>query len=214
MSFALYSIQLKSIALTKLFFLLEGKVSMHRKLRGFTLIELLVVIAIIAILIALLLPAVQQAREAARRSTCRNNLKQIGLAMHNYADIHKCFPSGCMSTTGNANPPGGPQMWGWGVMILPQVDQAPLFERLLVNKQTFYQLLNNTALRSLIQQELPVYRCPSDTTRQTSSGTPQSMDLQNSAAPVGTSSSASRTARPTTFFTINLPPCSRRRGLS
>lgn len=93
--------------------------------RGFTLIELLVVIAIIAILIALLLPAVQQAREAARRSQCKNNLKQIGLALHNYADISPgLLPPGNIATN-----VGG---WGmsWYNRILPFVDSAPLFKRL------------------------------------------------------------------------------------
>jgi prepilin-type N-terminal cleavage/methylation domain-containing protein len=71
----------------------------RRDNRGFTLIELLVVIAIIAILIALLLPAVQQAREAARRSTCKNNMKQIGLALHNYHDTHSVFPPGSVGNT-------------------------------------------------------------------------------------------------------------------
>ncbi|VAX39035.1 hypothetical protein-transmembrane region and signal peptide prediction, partial [hydrothermal vent metagenome] len=74
----------------------EAKMKRH----GFTLIELLVVIAIIAILIALLLPAVQQAREAARRSACKNNLKQLGLALHNYHDTHRVFPFGIC---GNVN---------------------------------------------------------------------------------------------------------------
>jgi prepilin-type N-terminal cleavage/methylation domain-containing protein len=92
--------------------------------RGFTLIELLVVIAIIAILIALLLPAVQQAREAARRTQCRNNLKQMGLALHNYHDVYNMFPMGTLASS-----VGG---WGmsWYARILPYIDQAPLYNQL------------------------------------------------------------------------------------
>jgi prepilin-type N-terminal cleavage/methylation domain-containing protein len=95
--------------------------------RGFTLIELLVVIAIIAVLIALLLPAVQQAREAARRTQCKNNLKQMGLAFHNYHDVYNKFPNGSIATS-----VGG---WGmsWYMRILPYVDQAPVFNKLTFN---------------------------------------------------------------------------------
>ena len=95
--------------------------------RGFTLIELLVVIAIIAILIALLLPAVQQAREAARRTQCRNNLKQIGLAFHSYHDTHKVFPYGK-----GASYAGAPvyARWSQHAMLLPYLDQTPLYNSL------------------------------------------------------------------------------------
>ena len=102
--------------------------------RGFTLIELLVVIAIIAILIALLLPAVQQAREAARRSSCKNNLKQIGLALHNYHDTHRMFPFSVLNdgaiTAGTGVPPSGHVLntRGW-TMLLPFIDQAPLYDK-------------------------------------------------------------------------------------
>lgn len=90
--------------------------------RGFTLIELLVVIAIIAILIALLLPAVQQAREAARRSQCKNNMKQLGLAFHNYHDTNKSFPFSWMAGS-DLN------VSVWGIMLLPYLDQAPLYNQ-------------------------------------------------------------------------------------
>jgi prepilin-type N-terminal cleavage/methylation domain-containing protein len=86
------------------------KASRFTRRTGFTLIELLVVIAIIAVLIALLLPAVQQAREAARRTTCRNNLKQLGLALHNYHDTHNVFPPRESSTaTPPRSSPGPPR---------------------------------------------------------------------------------------------------------
>ena len=98
--------------------------------RGFTLIELLVVIAIIAILIALLLPAVQQAREAARRTQCRNNLKQIGLAVHNYISSFEVFPS----TTGGGQNAGRWQKSYW-VCLLPYVDEQAAFEGFNTDKQ-------------------------------------------------------------------------------
>src|SRR5690348_18426173 len=107
-----------------------GTVAMLRARRGFTLIELLVVIAIIAVLIALLLPAVQQAREAARRTQCRNNLKQIGLALHNYSSSHTVFPFGKGPSYS-----GVPvyARWSQHAMILPYLDQGPLYNTLNFN---------------------------------------------------------------------------------
>ena len=103
------------------------------KRRGFTLIELLVVIAIMAVLMSLLLPAVQQAREAARMTQSRNNLKQIGLALHNYHDVHLVFPAAYLADTRH---PGrdpdtfdGPNGFAWGAMLLPYLDQAPLYNQ-------------------------------------------------------------------------------------
>ncbi|QDT81696.1 Type II secretion system protein G precursor [Gimesia maris] len=126
---------------------------------GFTLIELLVVIAIIAILIALLLPAVQQAREAARRSTCRNNLKQLGLALHNYHDAFTGFPVNLYGGYGDTAKVGGytqtSKSWGWMVRILPYIDQASLYNECDPGNKT---MLDSGHLATVV----PVFLCPSD----------------------------------------------------
>ncbi len=129
---------------------------------GFTLIELLVVIAIIAILIALLLPAVQQAREAARRTECKDHLKQIGLALHNYHDTFRTFPPGYVDLRGSTTPiPDNDGHWAWTAFILPYIDQAPLFNRLNPGPLTATQAI--TQFRAEMQTRYDVFRCASDT---------------------------------------------------
>ncbi|QDT65224.1 DUF1559 domain-containing protein [Calycomorphotria hydatis] len=134
--------------------------------RGFTLIELLVVIAIIAILIALLLPAVQQAREAARRNQCKNNLKQIGLALHNYHDSHNVLPPGAIYVDSSYF---GTWQWTWSAMILPFLEQAPLYQALQVGDRPAWfgsgaqSVMTDTASIDFVNQPLSVFRCPSDT---------------------------------------------------
>lgn len=129
--------------------------------RGFTLVELLVVIAIIGVLVALLLPAVQSARESARRSQCANNLKQIGLGMHNYADTWTRLPAACMGGFVSADDDDG---WSWATAILPFVEQQALFSQL--NPQGELLLLPNyfAAKQTTIpggNTSLKVYKCPS-----------------------------------------------------
>ena len=137
---------------------------------GFTLIELLVVIAIIAILIALLLPAVQQAREAARRMSCKNNLKQIGVAMHNFHDTYQELPAG-YGFNDIANAANWTKAWGWGARILPFIEQENLYNLLGVGTREFDQALpgNNSSswpadMVAAIRTPIAIYRCPSDIT--------------------------------------------------
>lgn len=138
---------------------------------GFTLIELLVVIAIIAVLIALLLPAVQQARESARRTQCRNNLKQIGLAMHNYHDTFSMFsPLEVMLQEPNGNlycQPGGLQQWGtragaWHIFLFPYIDQAGLYSNMNFETSIGGTANNQAAYR----HRTGAYLCPSNPNNQ------------------------------------------------
>ena len=141
---------------------------MKRLRRAFTLIELLVVIAIIAILIALLLPAVQQAREAARRSQCKNNLKQIGLAIHNYHDTHNIFPPGSLRVissvglsdyTNNGDTFADQAGLNWMCHILPYMDQAPLYNKLeLSGSHIGFSSVNMAKINGTV---IPSIVCPS-----------------------------------------------------
>ena len=131
-----------------------------RSRKGFTLVELLVVIAIIGILIALLLPAVQAAREAARRSQCTNNLKQIGVALHNYHDTFKIFPPSYVNSSGT----NLEVRWGWGLLILPFMEQQPLSDLIDANKWGGgggYAVHDPSATNGL-RTPLDCYQCPSD----------------------------------------------------
>jgi len=140
--------------------------------RGFTLIELLVVIAIIAILIALLLPAVQQAREAARRTQCKNNLKQIGLALHNYHDTYNQFPASCMNPGSNLANAGGFVPAGMirnhtgYLSMLPMLEQANLYSRidfsLATGRADWNGIGGGGEQAVLARVKIPAFECPSD----------------------------------------------------
>jgi len=134
---------------------------------GFTLVELLVVIAIIGVLTSLLLPAVQQAREAARRTQCKNNLKQLGIAAHNYHDSHGSFPAGYITyRTSDGSGPFGANIdpatwdaapgWGWGALLLPYLEQHGAADALRPERPFW-----SSEYAGVISAQLPVFLCPS-----------------------------------------------------
>lgn len=127
------------------------------RISAFTLVELLVVIAIIGALIALLAPAVQASREAARKTQCMNNLKQVGLALHNHISAHKCLPAGyqidSFFNNGDEKGPG----WAWGARLLPFLEQSPLFD--LINEKTY---VSSFAAKPVVLKTVPGFVCPSD----------------------------------------------------
>lgn len=140
---------------------------MNRTHRGFTLVELLVVIAIIGILVGMLLPAVQQVREAARRTSCSNNMRQLGLALQNFEGTFKHFPPGYSSTpTRDGTVPSGVFIdsqtwdaapgWGWGAWLLPFIEGDNIHDRLDFNLPIW-----DASHREIIQSQLPVFLCPS-----------------------------------------------------
>jgi len=149
----------------------EGNISMTNRPRGFTLIELLVVIAIIAVLIALLLPAVQAAREAARRAQCINNMKQIGLAIHNYISAHNVLPVMSLKNCSNCGAAGfnwnewGPGWAGWASGMLGNLEQATIYNA--INFSLYLDLPANTTAGST---QLNTLLCPSDTSTVRPSG--------------------------------------------
>lgn len=152
---------------------------------AFTLVELLVVIAIIGILIALLLPAVQAAREAARRSKCVNNLKQIGIAFHNYHDSHKCFPMGAKLGRLDAPLPDGSEAGtreGWRVDILPYVEDMPTYR---MYNFSLAAHTNPTNL-DIVKTRKAVYECPSGKQREYWHYTPDAWKVSNYMGIMGT----------------------------
>jgi prepilin-type N-terminal cleavage/methylation domain-containing protein len=179
---------------------------------GFTLVELLVVIAIIGVLVALLLPAVQAARESARRTRCINSLRQLGLAIHNYADTHKVLPTS--SNSRDASGPLKPNGFSWISKTLPYFEQGPLHAKLDFNvKLTTGTPTDPNTNFGVIQTVIPTLMCPSDPTKAVRQDLAAYWAWPGEPSPIGAASkrvtwviraSASTPSRPTAFSSAAL----------
>ena len=157
-----------------------------RRHSAFTLIELLVVVAIIGVLTALLAVGVQRARESARATRCRSNLRQIGVALHNYHDAHGTFPPGCVGMPAD---PVNIQGWGWGTLMLPFIEEQALYDALDPPEHALPVVLASAQLQPLLRTPIPLFRCASDIGRRlqsahrTLSGFVMGNDVALAAAP-------------------------------
>jgi len=155
-------------------------VPLRSRRRAFTLVELLVVVAIIGVLVALLLPAVQSAREAARRMKCQNNLKQLGIALHNYHDVYGSFPSGSIKSNQTS----------WHAFILPFIEQQALYNQFTFNQGAYYSGTNQIGRGANGLVRINGYLCPSSQADKMQTNTPpnnvNTPDLVNGVAPFTT----------------------------
>ncbi|MEW4563194.1 DUF1559 domain-containing protein [Bremerella sp. JC770] len=178
---------------------------------GFTLVELLVVIAIIGVLIALLLPAVQQAREAARRMSCSNNMKQLGIALHNYHDTFGSLPSGAIDVTGQSDGSGSANaLWGWNALLFPFMELGNLHDNLEVGRRKLSDAATDGTTMAILATPVSAFRCPSDSGPELN--TEQYKGVTNNSTESDTTAGSGWTPVATSNYIGNNNPCRQNSG--